>query len=156
MLETFTVAFFGHRYINNILKAEESIKTQIQRLVNEHEYVEFLVGRNGDFDRCASSSVFRVMKKQGDENCALVLVLPYTTAEYLNNQEQFEEYYSSIEISYEASIAHPKAAFKIRNFNMVDRADLVLCYIEHQNGGAWQAVRYAIEQGKTVINLAEI
>jgi hypothetical protein len=38
---------------------------------------------------------------------------------------------------------------------MVDRADLIICYIEHQSGGAWQAARYAIEQGKMVINLAE-
>ena len=38
---------------------------------------------------------------------------------------------------------------------MVDRADLVICYIEHEKGGAWQTVEYATEQGKTVINLAE-
>lgn len=38
---------------------------------------------------------------------------------------------------------------------MVDRADLIICYIEHEKGGAWQTVKYAIEQGKTVINLAE-
>jgi len=38
---------------------------------------------------------------------------------------------------------------------MVDRADLIICYIEHEKGGAWQTVDYAIKQGKLVINLAD-
>ena len=38
---------------------------------------------------------------------------------------------------------------------MVDRDDLIICYIEHEKGGAWQTVQYAIKQGKTVINLAQ-
>ena len=31
----------------------------------------------------------------------------------------------------------------------------VIYYVEHNEGGAWQTVQYAIRQGKTVINLAE-
>ena len=38
---------------------------------------------------------------------------------------------------------------------MVDRADLILCCIEREKGGAWQTVQYAIKQEKTVINLAD-
>ena len=48
-----------------------------------------------------------------------------------------------------------KSAIQIRNHEMVDRADLIICYIEHEKGGAWRTVKYAREQGKTVINLAE-
>lgn len=156
MLEIFTVAFFGHRYIDDFLKVECLLKEQIKKLIEEHEYVEFLVGRNGDFDRCASSSVLQVMKTCGDENCSLVLVLPYPTAEYLNNQDYFEAYYSTVEISYEASTAHLKSAIRIRNQQIADRADLILCYIEHSSGGAWNAVKHALKQGKTVINLADM
>ena len=39
-----------------------------------------------------------------------------------------EEYYNEIEISYTAAKAHPKSAFQMRNREMVDRADLVICY----------------------------
>ena len=88
-------------------------------------------------------------------NNALVLALPYPTAEYLNNENYFHDYYTDIEISHTASVAHPKSAIQIRNREMVDRADLIICYIEHEKGGAWQTVQYAIEQEKTVINLAE-
>ena len=38
--------------------------------------------------------------------------------------------------------------------DMVDRSDLVLCYIQHKNGGAYKTIKYAEEQGKTILNLA--
>lgn len=155
MLEIYTVAFFGHRYIDNILKIEEQLEDHIRKLLTEHEYVDFLVGRNGDFDQCVSSSVLRVRKNFRDDNSSLILVLPYPTSEYINNEQYFEEYYSDIEISFEASKAHPKSAIQIRNREMVDRADLIICYIENKNGGAWQTVKYAMEKDKNIINLAE-
>ena len=155
MLDIFTVAFFGHRYVDNIPKVENLLEEQTRKLLDENEYVEFLVGRNGDFDQCVSSSVLRVRKNYRDDNSTLVLVLPYPTAEYLNNEENYRAYYTDVEISHAASIAHPKSAIQIRNREMVDRADLIVCYIEREQGGAWQSVQYAIKQGKTVINLAE-
>ena len=155
MLEIFTVAFFGHRYIDNPLKAEELLEKQIRKLINEKEYVDFLVGRNGEFDQCVSSTVLRVRKNVRDDNSALVLMLPYPTAEYLNNEEYFHDYYTDVEISYAASMAHPKSAIQIRNREMVDRADLIICYVEEKRGGAWQAIQYATIQEKIIINLAQ-
>ena len=155
MLEIFTVAFFGHRYIDNPLKVEELLEEQIRKLINEKEYVDFVVGRNGEFDQCVSSTVLRVRKNVRDDNSALVLVLPYVTAEYLNNEEYFHDYYTDIEISYSASMAHPKSAIQIRNREMVDRADLIICYVEEKRGGAWQTIQYATTQEKIIINLAQ-
>ena len=154
-MEIFTVAFFGHRYIDNPFRIEERLEEHIYRLLTEKEYVDFLVGRDGEFDQFASSAVLRVRKRYRDDNSSLILVLPYARAEYLNNEESYHNYYSEVEISYEASKAHPKAAIQIRNREMVDRADLILCCIEREKGGAWQTVQYAIKQEKTVINLAD-
>ena len=156
MFNIFTAAFFGHRYVDNIINVENLLEEQIRKLIDENEYVDFLVGRNGDFDQCVSSSVLRVRKNHRDDNSALVLVLPYPTAEYLNNENYFHDYYTDVEISQAASVAHPKSAIQIRNREMVDRADLVICYIERKNGGAWQTVEYAIKQGKMVINLVNM
>lgn len=153
MLDIYTVAFFGHRYIDNPPRVEELLEEQIRNLIDENEYVEFLVGRNGDFDRCVSSAVRRVRKNYRDDNSSLVLVLPYLTAEYLNNEQYFHDYYTDVEISYEASKAHPKSAIQIRNREMVDRADLVVCYIEENAGGAWKTYQYAITKGKDIIKL---
>lgn len=155
MLEIFTVAFFGHRYIDNPLKVEELLEEQIRKLINEKEYIDFIVGRNGDFDQCVSSTVLRVRKNVRDDNSALVLVLPYATAEYLNNEEYFHDYYSDVEISYKASKSHPKSAIQIRNREMVDRADFIICYVEEKQGGALQTIEYALKQGKSIINLAQ-
>ena len=38
---------------------------------------------------------------------------------------------------------------------MVDRSDLVVFYVEHNSGGAYQTMRYAQEKEKRIINLAE-
>ena len=153
VLDIYTVAFFGHRYIDNPLKVEALLEEQIRKLIDEKGYVDFLVGRNGEFDQCASSTVLRVQKNVRDDNNGLVLVLPYPTADYLNNEESFHNYYTDVEISYAASKAHPKSAIQIRNREMVDRADLIICYIEHEKGGAWQTVEYALKQQKQVINI---
>ena len=154
-MEIFTVAFFGHRYIDNPFRIEERLEEHIYRLLAEKEYVDFLVGRDGEFDQFASSAVLRLRKRYRDDNSSLILVLQYARAEYLNNEESYHNYYSEVEISYEASKAHPKAAIQIRNREMVDRANLILCCIEREQGGAWQTIQYAIKQGKTVINLAD-
>ena len=38
---------------------------------------------------------------------------------------------------------------------MVDRADLIVCYIERKNGGAYKTIQYAEKIGKPIINIAE-
>ena len=86
-MDIYTVAFFGHRYIDNPFRIEDRLEEEIRRLLSEHEYVDFLVGRDGDFDQFASSAVLRIRKQYRDDNSSLVLVLPYARAEYLNNEE---------------------------------------------------------------------
>ena len=153
MLNVFTVAFFGHRELDRPFEVSLLLEQQIRALMDQHEYVDFLVGRNGEFDQRVSSAVVGLQKHYRGDNSSLVLVLPYPTAEYRHNQEAFLNYYTDVEISETAAKAHPKAAFQIRNREMVDRADLVICYIQRKHGGAWQTVDYARKQGKPIINL---
>ena len=85
---------------------EELLEEQIRKLINEKEYVDFLVGRNGEFDQCASSTVLRVRKNVRDDNNGLVLVLPYPTADYLNNEESFHS--ACVQSLFHAAIILPK------------------------------------------------
>ena len=39
---------------------------------------------------------------------------------------------------------------------MVDKADLIIVYIDHSFGGAYQAYQYAKRKGKVIFNLADI
>lgn len=153
-MDVYAVAFFGHRQVYEHGRILQQLEAVIMELLQKKEYVEFLVGRNGDFDQLVSSAVLRTQRHYRKDNSSLTLILPYLTAEYANNRESYEDYYDQIEISDEASCAHPKAAIQIRNRKMVDRADLIVCYIKHHNGGAYQTVQYAKRQGKVVLNLA--
>ena len=154
MLYIYTVTFFGHRTLPSMFALEDKLMTILREIINTHEYVEFLVGRDGDFDQLVSSTVKAAIRDYAYGNASLILVLPYERAEYRDNKESFEEYYDEVQICYESSQAHPKAAIFERNKSMVDRSDLVICAIEH-SGGAAKAVRYAEQQGKKTVNLLE-
>lgn len=38
---------------------------------------------------------------------------------------------------------------------MIDRADLVICCIQHESGGAYKSIQYAKKLSKRIINLAD-
>lgn len=151
----FTVVLFGHRYIDRFAVAETGVEEIVRKLLESKEYTEFLVGREGDFDQIASSTIKRLKRSVRDDNSSLTWVLPYPTSEMENNIEYYEKYYDNIEVCEESSRAHFKGAIQARNRNMVDRADLIVCYVEHQRGGSYQTIKYAEKQGKHIINLAE-
>ena len=92
ILEPYTVSFFGHRQINSALQLEETLEQIISQLLQNKEYVEFLVGRDGAFDLLVSATVMRCKKKYGEHNSALVWVLPYSTAELRDNEDGFSRY----------------------------------------------------------------
>lgn len=154
-MKFYTVAFFGHRDFYAHYQCEKKLMPILKELLNTKEYVDFLVGRNGEFDIFASSCVKRAKNELWDCNSSLVLVLPYPTAEFRNNEKYFEDFYDEIQVCEKSSMAHYKSAIQIRNKDMVDRADLVICYIEHNKGGAYQTIQYAIKAEKRVINLAD-
>ena len=109
MLDIFTVSFFGHREVDHFRDVEKQMELLLFKLIEGKDYVDFLVGRNGDFDQIAASTG-----------------------------------------------SHPKAAYQIRNRSMVDRSDLVIFYVTHNSGGAYQTMQYAKSIGKTIINIADL
>ena len=80
--------------------------------------------------------------------------MPYLSAEYRNNEEAYKNYYDEIEVCYKAEETHFKSAIRVRNHEMVDRADLIICYVNKKSGGAYEAVKYAEKMHKEIINLA--
>lgn len=153
-MHTVTVSFFGHRNIEAPLQTEQKLENIISHLLQENEFVEFLVGRNGEFDQIVSSTIRKCKKQIRNDNSVLILVMPYSTAEYRNNKQSFLAYYDEIEICEQAAAAHYKAAFQIRNRAMVDRSDLVILCIDHTSGGAYQTFQYVKKIGKKHMNLA--
>ena len=154
-MNVFTVSFFGHRRLSDSLTTEIELQKVIRELVRTKQYVEFLVGRDGEFDQLVSSTVRRCKREIRDDNSSLVLVLPYETAEYRNNEESFHVYYDEIEVCAESAEKHFKSAHQTRNRSMVDRSQLVIVFVEHESGGAYTTMRYADRHNVQVINLAK-
>ena len=93
MLSLYTVCFFGHRQVDDFQSAEQAVESLIENLIQEHEFVEFLVGRDGKFDQIVSSTILRLKKRTDKANCSLTWVMPYLKADYINkgchsNKEQ--------------------------------------------------------------------
>lgn len=155
-MTVFTVSFFGHRQLNDPLTIEKKLHKIIQELLATREYVEFLVGRNGEFDQVVASTVRRCKREIRDDNSSLVLVLPYETAEYRNNQQSFLEYYDEIEICELSGNRHYKAAYQVRNGWMVEKSDLVVFCVERQTGGAYTTMQLAKKKLVPLVNLFDL
>lgn len=155
-MDVYTVSFFGHRHIENPVLIDAKLEKQIVRLLLEKQYVQFLVGRDGDFDLLVSSVIHRCKRTIRNDNSAHVWVQPYSTAKYRKNKDAFYDYYDEIEICSGSSQCHHKAAFQFRNREMIDRSDLVVFCVQHNNGGAYQAMLYAQKEKKQIINLHKL
>lgn len=155
MMDTFTVSFFGHRIMENPLLIEKRLERLICELLTSHAYVEFLVGRDGDFDLLVSSVIRRCKRTVRADNSAHVWVLPYATAQFRDNEPSFREYYDEIEICANAAATHYKRAYQIRNREMADRSDLIVFCVSRKSGGAWQTMQYARKQDIPCRNLSD-
>ena len=140
----------------NPFPIEKRLEKTAEQLIREKPCLDFLVGRDGEFDLLAASVIRRTIQKTGYGNAALILVLSYMTAEFRDNEDSFLNYYNEVEICEKSSTAHYKSAIQIRNRDMIERSDLVICALEHNTGGAYRSVQYARRLGRNVINLAKI
>ena len=155
-MNIYTVSFFGHREVEKPTEIEKPLDNLLYDLITQKEYVEFLIGRDGEFDLLASSAIRRAVKNYSSGNVSFILVLPYMRANYRDNEQNFLDYYDEVEICEESSSVHFKSAIQVRNRSMIDRSDLVVCWIQHKSGGAYKTIQYAEKQNRRIINLAEI
>ena len=145
----FKVSLFGHREINDLRDLENKLIPIIKELIRTKSFVNFLIGRNGEFDEYAASVIKRVQSDAGKEKSEITLVIPYSVA----NLEYYEKYYDSILIPEKVYGVHPKSAIELKNRWMVEVSDLVIVYVERESGGAYKAMKYAEKCNKNIINL---
>ncbi len=55
-MDTYTVSFFGHRLVERASEIEVRLEILLHDLITQKQYVEFLVGRDGEFDLLAASA----------------------------------------------------------------------------------------------------
>ena len=93
MMNIYTVSFFGHRNIECGAEIDDRLDKHLHDLITQREYVDFLIGRDGDFDLLASAAVKRAVNSYGCGNTHFTLVLPYLKAEYRDNEKEYLNYY---------------------------------------------------------------
>ena len=153
MMEVYAVSFFGHRRIYDPIRIERQLEEIVRELLLTKQYVEFLVGKDDDFDVLVASVIRRCKRQYRDDNSAMVLVLPYMRADFRDNEESYREHFDEIEIF---SGTHYKSAFLQRNRSLVDRSDLVIFAVNKTEGGAYSTMKYATAQGIETINLYDV
>lgn len=150
-MNLFTVSLFGHRTIDDLRQLDNQLTPIIRELLCKPIYIAFLIGRNGEFDEYAASVIKRTQKELNRDNSDITLVLPYAVA----NTDDYEAYYHGIIIPEHLHGIHPKSAITARNRWMIERSDLVIAYVAHNQGGAYTAMKYAAKLNKNIINLCE-
>ena len=153
MLHIRTICFFGHRILPSFFAEEERLQTMIRQWMQDGEYTDFLVGRNGDFDQIVSSNIVRITREFGGGNSSHICVLPYETAEYCHNRQAFASYYDEVTIVGED---HPKRAIGSRNRWMIDQSDFCVFFVNEPGGGAYAAMQYAQKKQKPIVNLGRL
>ncbi len=149
--EIYRVSFIGHREITYDFRyVEEALDRIIAEVTRNKEFVEFYVGKNGDFDTMAASAVKRYQNRTGKENSALILVIPYEVA----NMDCYEKFYDEIIFPDELYGVHFKSAITKRNEWLVDHSDMLVAYVERKKGGAAVCLQYAEKKAIKAINIA--
>lgn len=153
-MDIYTVSFFGHRELNESLTVEKRLDQIIEYFIKNKAHIEFLVGREGEFDMLVSSCIYRSDKRFAAGNITHVLVLPQERPEFSRNMDSLLKYYSKVEICDGSRMSYMKTAVRIRNRDMIDRSDLVVCYVKDKQDIAYEAIQYAVSRHKKVINIA--
>ncbi len=146
------VTFCGHAHFSGTAEHEQRILAFLENNVGDRK-TDFYLGEYGEFDRFA----YHCCKSYQctHPGVSLVLVTPYMTVDYQRTHlERQKERYDAI-VYPDLEEKPLRYAIAYRNRYMVDCADLVISYIDHDWGGAYKTYRYAKKKGKVVFNLAE-
>lgn len=146
--------FAGHReeFVSVYKEKLEAVISEI--LKTDNEFI-FYVGGRGHFDSISTSAVKSAKMAHSNLKISLFLVLPYMTNKVNTNKQYYDYYFDDIIIPIEFADVHYKAVIKKRNQWMVDRADYLIACVFRDFGGAFDTMKYALKQGKQVMNIAE-
>lgn len=148
------VSFLGHRFLYDFEELFEKVEKTIIENVDFDDKIVFFCGGYGDFDDLCAR-VCRAIKEKL-KKCEIVFVTPYMSS------TQQEKMKSWIDLGLYDSIIYPpleqvplKFAIIKRNEWMIEQSDLIIAYVKHSFGGAYQSLKYAQRKGKRTVNLAE-
>ena len=135
--------FFGHRDAPETIKA--TIRAILIDLIENINVNMFYVGNNGAFDRMVRE-LLKELKKTHKINYYVVLA-------YIPPKNDDNDYTDSIYFD-ELNSKPYKARIIERNKLMIKKSDIVITYVTHITGGAYECKALAERSGKMVINIS--
>ena len=142
------ISFCGHSDFLATEEYEQKMLSIFEELILDMP-VDLYLGGYGAFDRFAYDCGKRYQKTH--PNVKLIFVTPY-----LRFANGFDETQYDGILYPELENVPLKFAIARRNRFMMECADVVIAYIDHSFGGAYQSYQHAKRKGKTVFNLVEI
>lgn len=139
---------FGHRLV--LENITETLTSELENLIINEQITVFYCAESGDFDSIFCGVVQKLKTKY--PYIKAVLIKPY----FSNTLNTHKEYYSQFDdviIPDDISDVHYKSAITARNKWMIDKSDVIVSYIRHNNGGAYTALKYARKKQKACICL---
>lgn len=79
-MDIFRVSFIGHRVVDEYRQVEEELDEVIELLHRKYGFIDFNVGRNGEFDELATQAVRRSEENgRSGANLRLLNHIPWRT-----------------------------------------------------------------------------
>ena len=140
-----TVTFFGHK--DTPKEIEPTLRTTLVDLIENHGATEFYVGNNGNFDT--------IVRRQLEALSQTYLITYSVVLAYLpTKKSEYDDFINTL-LPEGIETVPKRFAISYRNKWMIKQSDVVLTYVTHTYGGAWQFKVIAQRQGNLVIELSE-
>ncbi len=158
-MKTKTIAFIGHRKIENYRELKKLLRNVISKLIEEENAETFLFSGIGSFDTLCLDTATDMKRYYP------LIKRIYVRARYEQISNEYEKYlllyYDKTFFPYEVKGAGYRSYVR-RNQVMVDMCDILVTYydvdyklLSGKNSGTKTAVEYALKKNTRIINLYE-
>ena len=147
------VTFCGHAHFSKSEEYEQKILAFLEEKVGDQP-ADMYLGGYGDFDSFAYDCCKKY--KETHPNVLLLFITPYMTVEYQQNHLEYQKTRYDDIIYPEIEDKLPRFAISYRNKWMVEKADYVVAYVDHDWGGAYTTYKHAKRKGKFIFNLGKL
>ena len=146
------VTFCGHAHFSESEKYEQKILAFLEEKVGDQP-ADIYLGGYGDFDTFAYNCCKKY--KETYPQVSLLFITPYMTVEYQKNHLEYQKTRYDNIIYPEIENKPPRFSIFYRNKWMVEKADYVVAYVDHDWGGAYAMYKHAKRKGKEIFNLGK-
>ena len=139
-----TATFFGHK--DTPKEIEPTLRSTLIDLIENKNVTVFYVGNNGNFDTMVRCQLEDLSQTYPITYSVVLAYLPTVKNKYDNLSNTI----------YPEGIENVPKRFAIswRNKWMIQQSDIVVTYVTHNFGGAWQFKEIAVKQSKNVVELS--